>query len=92
MLSRNKSGTIHATILAGDVLETMQLTSARIGSKIKKLIRDEFGFRASKQMVAELVEELQDQTNDTILEVHEVHHRVALGTKSIRMATATTIS
>jgi hypothetical protein len=81
MLSRNKSGTIHATILAGDVLETMQLTSARIGSKIKKLIRDEFGFRASKQMVAELVEELQDQANDTTLEVHEVHHRVALGTK-----------
>lgn len=81
MLSRNKSGTIHATILAGDVLETMQLTSARIGSKIKKLIRDEFGFRAPKQMVAELVEEMQDQANDTPLEVHEVHHRVALGTK-----------
>jgi len=36
MLSRNKSGTIHATILVGDVLETMQLDSARIGSKIKK--------------------------------------------------------
>jgi putative DNA primase/helicase len=81
MLSRNKSGTIHATILAGDVLETMQLTSARVGSKIKKMISDEFGFRAPKQMVAELVEELQDQANDAPLEVHEVHHRVAQGTK-----------
>lgn len=81
MLSRNKSGTIHATILVGDVLETMQLDSARIGSKIKKMIRDEFGFRAPKQMVAELLEELQDQADDTPLEVHEVHHRVALGTK-----------
>jgi hypothetical protein len=81
MLTRNKSGTTHATILAGDVLETMQLTSARIGSKIKKMIRDEFGFRAPKPMVAELIEELQDQANDAPLEVHEVHHRVALGTE-----------
>lgn len=81
MLSRNKSGTLHATILSGEVLETMQLNSVRIGSKIKKMIRDEFGFRASKQMVAELVEELQDQANDNLLEIHEVNHRVALGTK-----------
>lgn len=81
MLTRNKSGTIHATILEGNVLETMQLSSLRIASKIKRLIRDEFGFRAPKQMIAELVEELQDQADDTPLEVHEVHRRVALGTK-----------
>ena len=71
MLSRNKSGTIHATILEGNVLETMQLSSLRIASKIKRLIRDEFGFRPPKQMVAELVEELQDQADDTPLEVDD---------------------
>lgn len=81
MFSRNKSGTVHATTLADDVIETMQLNSARMSSKIKKLIRAKFGFRPSKQLIAELMEELQDQTDDTPLEVHEVHHRVALGTK-----------
>jgi hypothetical protein len=81
MLSCNKSGTIHATILTGNVFETMLLTSVRIGSKIKKMIRDKFDFRATRQMIAELIEELQDLADDTTLEVHEVHHRVALGTK-----------
>lgn len=81
IFTRNKSGTIHATLFVGDVLETMPLNSARIGIKIKKMIRDEFSFRAPKHMVAELVEELQDQGSDTTLEVQEVHHRVALGTK-----------
>lgn len=80
-LSRNKSGTVHATILTNNVLETMPLTSVRIGTKIKKIIRDKFGIRATKQMIAELIEELQDQADDAPLEVHEVHHRVALGTK-----------
>jgi hypothetical protein len=81
MLTRTKSGIIHATILADGVLETMPLNSIRIGSKIKKLIREEYRFRATKQMIAELVEELQDEASDASLEVHEVHQRVALGTK-----------
>lgn len=81
MFSRNKSGTVHATTLADDVIETMPLTSTRMSSKIKRLIRTKFNFRPSKQLIAELMEELQDQTDDTALEVHEVHHRVALGTK-----------
>lgn len=81
MFSCNKSGTVHATTLADDVIETMPLNSTRMSSKIKKLIRAKFNFRPSKQLIAELMEELQDQTDDTALEVHEVHHRVALGTK-----------
>jgi putative DNA primase/helicase len=81
MLSRNKSGTVYATVLASNVFETMPLTSPRIHTKIKKIIRDKCGIRAPKQMIAELVEELQDQADDAPLEVYEVHHRVALGTK-----------
>jgi len=81
MFSCNKSGTVHATTLVDDVIETMQLNSERMSSKIKKLIRTKFNFRPAKALIAELMEELQDQTDDTALEVHEVHHRVALGAK-----------
>jgi hypothetical protein len=79
-LTRNKSGTIHATFMPDRVLETVPVKSARMGSKIKKMIRDEFRFRAPKQMIAELIEELQDTAQDMPLETHEVHHRVARGT------------
>jgi hypothetical protein len=81
MMTRNKSGTIHATSVSDRGVETLPLNSPRMGSKIKRMIRDEFGFRATKYMIAELVEELQDTAQDTPLETHEVHHRVALGTR-----------
>lgn len=81
MLSRNKSGTVHATMPTARGLETMRLTSPRLNIKVKKITREKFGIRASKQMIAELIEELQDQADDAPLEVHEVHHRVALGTQ-----------
>jgi len=79
MLTRTKAGTVHATILINQTLDTMPLNSSRLGSRIKKLIRDKFKFRPVKQLIAELIDELQDVAEDKSLEVHEVHQRVALG-------------
>jgi len=81
MMTRNKSGTVYATFGSERGFETLPLTCTRMSSKIKRMIRDEFEFRAPKHMIAELVEELQDTAQDISLEVYEVHHRVARGIK-----------
>lgn len=80
LLSKDKSGTIYATNLVEGVIETVQLNSPRVGRKMKKIIREKLGFRATKPLIDELTEELHDQATEASLEVHEVHHRVALGT------------
>lgn len=81
MMTRNKSGTVYATFGSERGVETLPLACARMSSKIKRMVRDEFDFRAPKYMIAELVEELQDTAQDMPLEIHEVHRRVARGTR-----------
>ena len=80
-ITRDKSGARHATTSSGDIYDTTHLNAARLSSKIKKAIREKTGVRISKPMLAELMEELHEQADGTVLEVMEVHHRVALGTK-----------
>lgn len=81
IITCDKSGVRHATTAVGDIYDTTHLNAARLGSKIKKAIREKMGVRISKTMLAELIEELYEHADSTALEIMEVHHRVALGTE-----------
>ena len=81
IITRNKSGIRHATTSENGIFDTMTLQSSRLANKVKRLLREKTGIRVSKQMVAELIEELHEEADNKSLEVLEVHHRIASGAK-----------
>jgi hypothetical protein len=79
IVTRNMSGIRHATTSDNGIFDTTSLQSSRLANKIKKILRERTGIRVSKQMVAELIEELHEEADTNTLPVLEVHHRVAPG-------------
>jgi hypothetical protein len=79
ILTCNMSGILHATTTDNGIFDTMSLRSPRLGNKIRRELRERTGLRVSKQIVAELIEELHEEADNNALPVLEVHHRVASG-------------
>jgi len=79
VITRNRSGTRHATTSDNGIFETTSLQSSRLTNKIKRVLRVKTRMRVSKQMVTELIEELLEEADDETIPVLEVHHRVASG-------------
>jgi putative DNA primase/helicase len=79
IITCNLAGMRHATTSDNGIFDTTTLQSSRLANKVKRVIRERMGIRVSKQMVAELIEELHEEADNKTLEVLEVHHRVASG-------------
>ena len=75
----NMAGTRHATTSDNGIFDTTSLHSSRLANKIKRMLRERTGNRVSKQLVAELIEELHEEADNDTLPILEVHHRVAAG-------------